>query len=297
MVVTCLTSLRRWSGIWLRSRGAAALALSLAIPASSILASAARAETRLDVHYAIKVARLTVGRSEMLVTLGDAAYTSAVSGQASGMLRMLASGEGALRTSGTIVAGILTPASFVLTTSSADEKASVKVTMENGDVTGLTAETSTPNDERVPVTDADRRGIVDPLTAMLLRVDGSGELVAADACRRTLPIFDGQRRFDLALSFARIEHVKADKGYAGPALVCAVTLRPIAGHRAGSALVKYLTDGRDIELVFAPVAGTRLLAPYRLLIASMVGNLVVEATEFTTTTAPAAAPATASASK
>jgi hypothetical protein len=158
-------------------------------------------------------------------------------------------------------------------------------------VTALTAETSATNEERVPVTDADRKGIVDPLTAMLIRMEGTGEVVAADACKRTLPIFDGRRRFDLALSFKRIEQVKGGKGYAGPAVVCAVAFRPIAGHRRDSALLDYLTDGREIELVLAPVAGTRFLAPFRLSIASMLGNLVIEATGFTATTVQAAATA------
>jgi hypothetical protein len=254
------------------------------------VAGAASAATRLDAHYAIKVARITVGKSEMLVTIGDTAFTAAASGQASGMLRILASGEGALRTTGTVVDGRLAPASFTLTTTSDKEHDAVKMTIDGGNVTALTAESSTPNAERVPVTDADRKSIVDPLTAILIRVEGPGEVVAAEACKRTLPIFDGRRRFDLALSFKRVEQAKAEKGYAGPVVVCAAAFRPIAGHRRDSALLDYLTDGREIELAFAPVAGTRLLAPFRLSIASLLGNLVIEATDFTATTAQAASP-------
>ncbi len=270
--------------------------LPLCVALLAGLVGEARADTRLDAHYAIKVARITVGKSELLVTIGAAAFTSAASGQASGMLRILASGEGALRTTGAVVDGALVPASFILTTTSDKERDAVKMTIDGGNVKDLTAETSAPQDDRVPVTEADRKGIVDPLTALLIRAEATGDVVAADACKRTLPIFDGRRRFDLALSFKRIEAVKAT-GYAGPAVVCAVALRPIAGHHRDSKLLKYLTDGRDIELVFAPIAGTRLLAPFRLSIMSLLGNLVIEATDFTATTAPAAAPATASATK
>jgi hypothetical protein len=256
-------------------------------------AGAAGAETRLDAHYAIKVAHITVGKSELLVTIGDTAFTIAASGQASGMLRILASGEGALRTIGTVTDGRLTPASFTLRTTSDKEQDAVKMAVDGGNVTELAAETSAPNADRVPVTEAERKGIVDPLTALLISIEGNGNVVAAEACRRTLPIFDGRRRFDLALSFKRIELVKADKGYAGPVVVCAVEFRPIAGHRRDSALLKYLT-ARDIELAFAPIAGTRLIAPFRLSIASLLGNLMIEANEFTVTGAQAAAPAAAS---
>jgi hypothetical protein len=160
------------------------------------------------------------------------------------------------------------------------------MTIENGDVKDVTAETSAPAAERVAITADHRKGIVDPLSALLIPVGGSGEVVAAEACQRTLPIFDGRRRFDLALSFRRLDRVKAAKGYAGPAVVCAVKFKALAGHRVGSALVKYL-DGRAIELTLAPIAGTRLLAPFRLSIANMLGDIVVEATAFETSTTPA----------
>jgi hypothetical protein len=261
------------------------------------LAGAARADTRLDAHYTIKVAHISIGKSEVLVTIGDAAFTGAASGQASGMMRFVVSGEGAMRTTGAVVDGKLVPASFVLGTTRDKDHDTIKMTLDGGNVTDLIAETNVPEEDRVPVTEAHRKGIVDPLTAMLIRMDGTGEMVAADACKRTLPIFDGRRRFDLVLSFKRIDQVKAT-GYAGPAVVCAVALHPIAGHRPGSALFKYLTGGRDIELTFAPIAGTRLLGPFGLAINSMLGSLVIQATEFTVTTAPTAAPAaTASANK
>jgi hypothetical protein len=59
-----------------------------------------------------------------------------------------------------------------------------------------------------------------------------------------------------------------------------MTLRAIAGHRTGSLLVKYLAEGREIELWLAPIPGTRVLAPFRLSVASLVGNMVVQADAF-----------------
>jgi hypothetical protein len=277
----------------LRPLGAAAIAALLASHAG-----AARADTRLDAHYTIKVAHISIGKSEVLVSIGDTAFTGAASGQASGMMRFVVRGEGAMRTTGAVVDGKLVPASFALGTTRDKDHDTVKMALDGGNVKDLSTETNVPDEDRVPVTEADRKGIVDPLTAMLIRMEGTGDMVAADACNRTLPIFDGRRRFDLALSFKRIDQVKADKGYAGPAVVCAVALHAIAGHRPGSPLFKYLTGGRDIELTFAPVSGTRLLAPFGLAINSMLGNLVIEATDFTVATAQAAATApTASATK
>jgi hypothetical protein len=266
---------------------AAALAFVIAV-----LGGAAHADSRLQVHYSVSVAGLTVGKSDVEVMIGSAEYTSAANGRASGLLRALLTGEGTLGARGAVVDGRLVPASFSAKTAGDDETSSVTMTIEGGDVKEVTAETSAPDAERVALTADHRKGIVDPLSALLIEVGGTGDLVAAEACRRTLPIFDGRRRFDLGLSFKRIDRVKAAKGYAGPAVVCAVAFKAIAGHRVGSALVKYL-DGREVELTLAPIAGTRLLAPFRLTVFSMLGNIVVEATAFETSTTPAPPAATA----
>jgi len=80
---------------------------------------------------------------------------------------------------------------------------------------------------------------------------------------------DGNHRYDLKLAFKRTDKVTAEKGYAGPVVVCSVSYEPIAGHRSSTQLVKYLSEGREIEIALASVAGTRLLAPFRVLIVSM----------------------------
>ena len=64
-------------------------------------------------------------------------------------------------------------------------------------------------------------------------------------------------RYDLKLDFKRMETVKADKGYHGPAVVCAVYFTPIAGYIPDRPVIKYLAGQRNIEIAFAPIAGTR----------------------------------------
>ena len=75
--------------------------------------------------------------------------------------------------------------------------------------------------ERVPITEASQRGVLDPMTASLVRMPGSGDLLAPEACQRTLEIFDGRLRYDMQFAFKRMDKVKAGKGYAGPVVVCA----------------------------------------------------------------------------
>src|SRR5262245_63163008 len=111
-------------------------------------------------------------------------------------------------------------------------------------------------------------------------------MYSQEACLRTLPIFDGHQLYDFKLAFKRMDKVTAEKGYAGPVVVCSVSYEPIAGHRASTPLVKYLSEGREIEMALAPVAGTRLLAPFRMLVVSALANLVIEANQFEVTAQP-----------
>ena len=179
---------------------------------------------------------------------------------------------------GTITDGHPVPTKFTSKTVSNGQTTDVTMALKEGSVKELVAmPMSSPG--RVPVNEANRHGIVDPLTAMLFSSAATGAL-SQEACRRTLPIFDGHQRYDLKLAFKRMDKVTPDKGYAGPAVVCSLRYEPIVGHVASNALVKYLSEGREMEIVLAPVAGTRLLTPFRLSVVSMLANLVIEANRF-----------------
>jgi hypothetical protein len=140
------------------------------------------------------------------------------------------------------------------------------------------------------VTEADRRGVSDPLTAMLMPVQAGGDALASGNCARVLPIFDGRRRYNLALSFKRLDKVGFAHGFSGVVLVCGVLLQPIAGYRADSMLVKYVAGRRDLELWFVPIVGTSFIAPIRVLLPTLIGTLEIAAEQFDAVAVPPAAP-------
>jgi hypothetical protein len=193
-------------------------------------------------------------------------------------------GEGSFTSRDTVTEGHPVPTNFTSKIVSNAQTSDVTMALDDGSVKELVA-TPLSSQGRVPVTEANRQGIVDPLTAMLFSSAATGAL-AQEACRRTLPIFDGHQRYDLKLAFKRMAKGTADKGYAGPVVVCSLRYEPIVGHVASNALVKYLSEGREMEIVLAPVAGTRLLAPFRLSVVSMLANLVIEANRFEATARP-----------
>jgi hypothetical protein len=193
--------------------------------------------------------------------------------RAGGVLKaLLVDGEASFSTDGTIKGDYPMPTTFTSKIVSKAESSDVTMVLEEGNVKEL-AVTPPPSSDLVPVTKANRQGIVDPLTALLFSAAAAGEGLSQEACRRTLPIFDGHQRYDLKLAFKRMDKMTAEKGYAGPVVVCSVNYEPIAGHRANIPLVKYLSEGREIEIALAPIAGMRLLAPFRLSVVSTLANL------------------------
>jgi len=252
---------------------------------AALVAWPAHADTRLDARYTISFAGIPIGKGQWTIDVGAASYTIAASGQASGLVTALISGEGVIHARGVVRAGKAVPTNFSSVLTRGDEKAQLRMELDNGNAQAIVAEEQEKEQDRVSVTDEHRRGIVDPLSAMLVPAVAGSDAASAEGCQRSLPIFDGKRRYDLKLAFKRMEKVKADQGYQGPVAVCAVVFHPVAGHRANSALLKYLTEGREIEMWLAPVAGTGLLVPFRLSIASLIGNMVVQAHLFEAVTA------------
>ena len=254
--------------------------------AAAAAPGAAYADGKLTANYTITVARIPVGKINWTVDVGADAFTTRGQGEASGVASWAVSGKGTVSASGSVDDGRLRTTNFAADITRGDEKSDMTMTLDRGNVTEIKAETLAPGDDRVTVKEEHRQNILDPLTAWLIPA-GKDDALTRQACERTLPIFDGQRRYDLKLTFKRMDKVKTDKGYQGPVVVCAIAFQPVAGHRASSTLVKFLSQGRDIEVSLAPVAGTHLLAPIRLSVAHMLGNLVVQAREFQTEAKPA----------
>jgi len=213
-----------------------------------------------------------------------------------GLLRVFANGEGNSASRGAVRGDNLLPAIFVSTVNNDKKVEELRIVLNGGTVKELVVDPpTTPNPNRIPLTDAHRRGVVDPMSAALIRVPGNGDPVSSEACRRTLPIFDGRMRFDLQLSFKRIENVQARKGYHGPVAVCGVQFVPLAGFVPERLAIKYLEAQQDMEMWLAPIPGTRVVVPYRISLQTPLGRGVLEAVQFVAVASPRSTPATAAA--
>jgi len=266
---------------------------TIGVAVTAIAAAAgdpALAQGRLDARYAVTLAGVPVGKGAWVIDIAENQFTAAASGATAGLLRVFASGQGSGASRGLIVSGNPVPASFAASITTDKKTEEIRMTLGSGDVKEfmITPEVS-PDSERIPLTEAHRRGAIDPMTGSLMRVGGIGNPVGPQACQRTNQIFDGRMRYNLQFAYKRMEQVKADKGYEGPVVVCAVYFIPIAGFIPHRASVKYLAAQRDMEVWLAPVANTRVLVPYRISIPTPVGVGVMQATQFVSASQPRAA--------
>jgi len=265
----------------LGSLGASALLLFLVHPHSAL------AQGRLEARYEATLAGIPVGKGAWTIDVSDDQYVATASGGTSGLLKAFASGTGAGASQGRVVNGALVATNYSASTTTQKKIESIRMILSGGNVKEYVIEPEPPVDpDRIPVTDAQRRGVYDPMTGSLLRVPGSGDPLSPEACRTGAAIFDGRMRYDLKLDYKRMETVKAEKGYQGPVVVCAIYFSPVAGYIPDRAVIKYLTAQRNIEVAFAPLAGTRILVPFRMVIPTPLGSAMLEATQFITSASP-----------
>jgi len=255
-------------------RGAGALCVALGVSALPAQADSFTAT------YSVSLIGLPIGTARIAADLSPTRYHIEATAKLSGLATMVSNSRGAANGSGAIVAGRIAPTGYATTASNASLTRTVRMSLAGNAVTGI--DISPPFEDkpdRVPITDKDKHGVIDPVGAFVIPVPSDAPLVGPASCNRTIPIFDGYTRFDINLTYVGQRNVVA-KGYSGPVAVCAARYLPIAGHRPNRPATKFMIDNKDLEVWLAPVESAHVLMPYRLSVRTMIGTTVVEASEF-----------------
>lgn len=267
----------------------AATALAV-LGGSSALARPKAAPATVSVDYSVNLAGIPIGTAQVSGLFEGTRYRMDVSARLTGLVGAVTGGMGSARASGLIAAGPQ-PSAFSIATRTSNAGIAVRMALARGNVTQ--AEVTPPlvdMGDRVPVTPANKRGVVDPASALMMPAQSRGELTDPENCNRTLPVFDGATRFNVVLSYGETRTVEKP-GYSGPVLVCNARYQAIAGHRPDRPGVQFMEQNRDMSVWLAPVEGTRVLLPVRISVKTTVGTNIIEATRWSrggTTTAAAA---------
>ena len=256
--------------------------MALGAATLAALSAPAVAETKLEARYTAALAGIPLGTGTWIINFTADQYSALATGHTTGLIKLISDGEGSTGARGAIQGANAVSSGYVSHTTSDKKDDDVRMGLQGGVVKDVVAiPPLDPAPDRVPVTEAHRKGVTDPMSAMLMPVAGKGEVVVPDACKRRLAIFDGRQRADIELVYKRMDQVRADKGgYTGPVVVCTALYRPVAGHRPERPAIKYLVAQRDMEIWLAPISGTRVLVPFRFSVPTPFGLGTLQAHYF-----------------
>ncbi|MDJ1157403.1 DUF3108 domain-containing protein [Chelatococcus sp. SYSU_G07232] len=234
----------------------------------------------LSAQYDISLIGLKIGTATVKGDFAQDRYKLEIWAKLTGLVGAVTGGKGAASATGSLGGARPVPSSFAVTTATSDKSAMVRMALAAGTVQAVEIKPlPEPKADRVALTEAHKRGVVDPVSALIMPAQGAGSASDPAACNRTIPVFDGAARFDVVLTYSRTEMVKGP-AYDGPVLVCAARYVPIAGHRPNRPANKFMEENRDMETWLAPVDGARLFMPFRISVRTMLGTTVIEASHF-----------------
>jgi hypothetical protein len=234
------------------------------------LATSVQAVEPTTVDYTMSIAGLPIGSATMTIAPNGSSTAVSIAGKAGGPL-----GIGRMNASAVIAAGNITAqsqsgsgkdisnaslvsrgqpgnSSFSYSGTSSRGPGKIAMTMAASRVTAL--ETQIPDNPkavRVPVTDAHKAGVVDPLSVLGMVFKPGGTMQPENLCGKSWAVFTGQARFTMAGT--PVENRAAVSGMPGgyKAVACKVTVTPVSGHRTDKGNA---AEPRTANLVFASSA-------------------------------------------
>lgn len=251
---------------------------SAVLPFAALAGSGDAASLRGE--YSLSLRGIPIGSARLEAEVADGRYSVEFAGRVKGLVRLFTDGEATVRAEGAEADGALQPVAYSQYWAEKDDDETIRVAFSGRAASDISVEPPVKRPERyVPVEAEHKTGVLDPASAFVWSAPGGA---TPEMCDRTLPLFDGRRRFDLALSYSRTEDFEGPEGsYSGPAVVCAVRYLPIAGHRANRKTVRELAENEEIEVWMAP-AGEDIVAPVRIRVGTKYGRVVLNAKQFQT---------------
>jgi Protein of unknown function (DUF3108) len=252
--------------------------LGVALAACAPAAEAASAET-MQADYRVSLIGVPIGVAIARASVAERHYKVALNVHLTGVAAWISKLRMALVSSGNYDGGALSPSGYATIASNSRETRTLRMAISEGAVRAI--QYSPPwygqnSPDRVPLTEASKRDIIDPLSAFIMPTNGSA--VGPAACNRRVPVFDGYTRFDVTLAYVGVKEIRS-RGYSGPVTICSARYIPIAGHKPANKATEFMANNKDMNIWLAPVPHMPLVVPYRVSLMTMAGTAVIEAAE------------------
>jgi hypothetical protein len=241
---------------------------SATAPGAGPAAQPVAGESTLGLKYDLSMSIIGIGHVDVHSRINGAEYEARSILDTKGIINIFWQAHIEALSNGRIHARGLQPALYDSRSSRRSGRQQMTVTYGPHGPVNVVAVPARPRQaQKYPVTEEQRRGTVDPLSAMVFVATGI-TASQANPCGATAPVFDGRRRYNIELTFLRNVNIKLEGGaYSGPAMVCQIKYIQIAGFKQ-----KIIAEGQKLPPMYAymvPMQGRadssrRYLVPVRL---------------------------------
>jgi hypothetical protein len=262
------------------AKSIAALAFALAAALVAFSTGHARAEN-MHANYHVSLIGLPIGIAVANSSVEASHYKVDLNVRLTGVATLVSNLKMALASSGGYEQGVISPNAYATTASNSRETRTLRMALSGGAVRQVQYSPQWFEDrspEHVPLTEDNKRNILDPLSAFIMPVPAGANPVGPGVCNRRVPVFDGYTRFDVTLNYVGVKEIRTE-GYSGPVTICSARYIPIAGHKINARATQFMAENKDMDVWLAPVPNVRVVVPYRVSLMTLAGTAVIEASE------------------
>ncbi|MDZ4381959.1 MAG: DUF3108 domain-containing protein [Parvibaculum sp.] len=221
--------------------------------------------------YTVYIGGLIVAEGSMKASLEGESYRLQNRLGSAGLPKKFWDARWTMTSEGRVDGDKLRPSSFAFTSTENDETKKRLLTYNDAGMPALSFDPPLSPEERESTLPFERKGTLDPVSTFLVPVANDG-----NPCNRKLPVFDGKRRYDLDLTFDRIDTITTrNNGYSGEAVRCKVRITPRAGMEKAK-LTKTMQQRDDTRIWLAPVDSGKFYFPVRVQMRTPIGGAVLD---------------------
>ena len=262
-----------------------ALALVTAITGASAPARAERqtsttstAPTQVAANFTVYVGGLLFVEGKFDARIHEDDYHFSTQMKTAGLAGRFYPADYKLMSEGSFAAEHVEPKLFYSDTKAENKARIMTMTYHKGHVPQLSATPPYSPDDLKDVKPALQLDTQDPVSAFLVPVSGT-----SNPCDRTIPVFDGKRRFNLKLAYQGTKKMtvpisaKAPKpAKAVTTMVCTIRYEAIAPVEKKRRFTKMLRRNDDMRVWLAPFDDGRVYMPVRFELTTPIGSAVMQ---------------------
>lgn len=260
---------------WSSVAGTVALACALASP---LKAAPAKTANDIKADFTIYVGGVLFVEGSFNLRVADDDYDVATNMATAGLAARFYPATYKLKSEGRIGVNAIEPRRFVSDTVAKKDTRLTTLTYGKDRTPHINATPPYNADDLEAVTADQKRNTIDPVSAFIVPVSQT-----QGPCPRTLPIFDGKRRYNLTFSYQGEKRMtppdasnQGEHAEARTAIVCTVKYQAIAPIEKKRKFTNALRRNDDMRIWLAPFDNGRLYVPVRFELKTPIGMAVME---------------------